>query len=84
MVSARGMSAEQLSGSVLHAVMGRGAYRVMSEGYLTHLIQTEDQGFPEEMASQVRLYFVLFIKDFIYLFLERGKGRRKRERNTDV
>ena len=29
--------------------------------------------------------FYLFLKDFIYLFLERGEGREKeRERNIDV
>ena len=33
---------------------------------------------------QLDMYFILF-KDFIYLFLQRGKGRKKeREGNIDV
>ena len=30
------------------------------------------------------LWFNIFIKDFIYLLLERANGREKEERNSDV
>ena len=35
--------------------------------------------------DELRLYPILFFKDFIYLFLDRGEGREKeRERNINV
>ena len=42
---------------------------------------------PSMTGSTLRVFFFkfIFLKDFIYLFLERGERREKeRERNTDV
>ena len=37
------------------------------------------------IVNERMTYFILFFKDFIYLFLERGEGREKeRERNINV
>ena len=37
------------------------------------------------MSGLKKLWYIYFLKDFIYLFLERGEGREKgRERNINV